>query len=372
MRFGYTIVFLWLLQGCSLMKFNIQPPSEPMTADDMATRIVVRSYTESATNQIVAAADSMYRFTDNPLIQIESIRWKLYASNGITKAGYQTQSRAALTDVWIWTEQWRMFFDAKGDSIFFEQKEVAVDCMHELSEEIDQLAENLLTKDEYKFTHDFVTSYAELHPLKEFSSASPSALNDLISALPPGDSSLYTPVGTSAEVMNDFTVRMGRYQDQLQNSVDWQKEIALAQWDQNEMSEQFLARADTLAEMLRNLTVIAENSPEMMEDLAIAIQQELAPLVAQLNYGINTNIEDLSVERKELQIFLDEQRAVITKDIEEKGNEMIEHATDEMIRLVKSILWVVILLVVILFGVPFGLGYSFGRMRLKSKNKSKT
>ncbi|MCY1722564.1 hypothetical protein OU798_19600 [Prolixibacteraceae bacterium Z1-6] len=64
-----------------------------------------------------------------------------------------------------------------------------------------------------------------------------------------------------------------------------------------------------------------------------------------------------------------QQRELIAEEIERVGNSMIETTMDKVVSLIRQTIIYFVLLVVVLFGVPFVLGFSFGRMRLGRKKE---
>lgn len=368
----FTLVILAILvfSGCSIFKVSVDNPATPLSSQQLTTRALVRSFTEQASNEIIAAADSIVsQSADEAYYQINAIRWKLSSTLAYTKAGYQTIPESSLSDVWVLSKQWENWMELAADSVFGDYAPLARKTSSGIVHDVEKLARKLKTNQEYAKLHDFVESYADEHPLEAFASTAPQTLHAVLEYLDLPDTAYTSTVGTNAEVLSDFSDRLGRYQSQLNNTIEWQKDRFGIQWEDSGLDEQFLARADTLASMLNKLSIIAEESPEMMGIIAVRMREELAPLVYSMNQTVDSSLVSLSEQRAELEVYLDQQRAKLAQEADEMGQHMIASASDALVKIIRKIIIYVILLIIVMFGVPFALGYAFGRMRLRRKRE---
>lgn len=368
LRITLFIAISILFSNCSLLKFSIETGAEPLTARQLSTRILVRNFVEEIGDDIEKTADSIIAETAHaPLYQINAIRWKMNAGTAYTKAGYQTIPESSLTDVWVLSLQWKQLMDTQADSLLGDYGYRARGTTQRIARKMDEMARKINDGADYRKLKAFAESYAMAHPLPGFSTQAPKTLKPLLDHLELPDTAYTRTIGTQAEVWADFGDRLGRYQNQLGNTLEWEKDRMSIWWEQGDLDEKLLARADSLALLLDNLATIAEESPEMMGIIAVRMSEELSPLVFSMNATLTNALEKLDVQRDSLQIYFDEQRAILTKELEQTGNSMIETATDGLVKLIRQVIVYVILLVCVLFGVPFALGYSLGRMRLRQK-----
>ncbi|MFV0378912.1 MAG: hypothetical protein ACK5JD_16600 [Mangrovibacterium sp.] len=119
--------------------------------------------------------------------------------------------------------------------------------------------------------------------------------------------------------------------------------------------------------MLDKLAIIASESPEMMGIIAVRMREELSPLVNSMNETLLVSLQILAEQRDSLQVYVDGQREKLSREAGEIGNKMIVTATNSLVTLIRKVIVYLIVLVLVLFGVPFALGYSFGRMRSTRK-----
>ena len=169
-----------------------------------------------------------------------------------------------------------------------------------------------------------------------------------------------------------FTDRISVYNDQIKSQLSWEKELVLITFQDDSIAQPYLARIDSLSQMLNRLAIVAQESPEMMGVIAVRLREELSPIVSDLNSGMRSSIEELSNERAQLQEYLNTQRVLLRDDMTQSGKELIQETTDNLIRFIRQISWliiiVVIVLVAIIFGLPFMLGYLLAKARFKNKN----
>lgn len=370
-RLSLLLVVILLLNSCSLMKFSIETPGKPLSSRQLTTRMLVRNFVCEATDKIARSADSIAQLSaDNPFFQINAIRWKLNASSAYTRAGYQTVPESSLTDVWVLTRQWNQLMDAQADSLFGDYGALSRETSTQLLADWELLVEKLYSTAEYDKLKRFVSEFSADHPLNAFSTQSPQTLAALLLYLELPDTAYTSTVGTQGEVLSDFADRMGRYQSQLSNGFEWEKDRMQIQWKESGLDEKILARTDSLAHMLDNLATIARESPEMMGIIAVRMREELSPLVSSMNETLLVSLQKLAEQRDSLQVYFDQQRQKLSADAEQLGNSMLVTATDGLVKIIRKVIVYAIILVLVLFGVPFALGYSFGRMRLRNKRSS--
>ncbi len=368
-------LFVFVFSSCSLLKFQPEFGTDPLPKQELNTRLAVRSFYKTFSGEVVQAADSIIHTTDNRDIIMQAIRWKGAATSACARTAFQSGSEIALVDTWLLTRQMDEYLQAHGNEVFGELSSIAEDCAANLYNEIDQLAQRSNDEDHYKQLKSFV----ERHPLSEDISdwqfSKVDTRLDLIEYLEIPDSLYTTTIGTGAEVMNDFTDRMSVYNEQIQSQLGWEKELIMLTLDNDSLVEPYLARIDSLSQMLNRLAIVAEESPEMMGMIAVRMREELTPLVYDFNSGMRNSIYELAQEREQLQKYLDKQRVLLRDDLQSSGKVLIEETTDNLIRFVKNISWLIIIVVVVLvtviFGLPFTLGYLLAKARFKPRGLDK-
>lgn len=359
------------LSSCSLIKFQPKFGTESLPKQELNKRLAVRSYFKTFSGEVIQAADSIIELSNDPAIKSQAIRWKGAATAACTRTAFQTDAEIALVDTWLLTRQMDEYLKAHGDEFFGEFSSIAQNCAVGLSEEIEELARRSNDKEHYQKLKSFVADYPLSSTLNDWQFSKIDTRPRLIEYLEIPDSLYTTTIGTGAEVMNDFTDRMSVYNEQIQSQLAWEKELLILTLDNDSLVEPYLARIDSLSQMLNRLAIVAQESPEMMGVIAVRMREELTPIVQDFNSGMRGSIYELAQEREHLQSYLNEQRVLLRDDIQSSGKVLLEETTDNLIRFVRNISWliiiVVIVLVTVIFGLPFTLGYLLAKARFKPR-----
>ncbi|MFV0378911.1 MAG: hypothetical protein ACK5JD_16595 [Mangrovibacterium sp.] len=255
--------FVLLANSCSLMKLSIETPGKPLSSRQLTTRALVRNFVNQATDAVARSADSIAQLAANePLFQINAIRWKLSAASAYTRAGYQTVPESSLTDVWVLTRQWNQFMNAQADSLFGNYGKLAQNTCLQLLTNWELLLEKQYNQADYDQLSEFVSEFAANHRLHSFSTQAPQTMAALLHYLELPDTAYTSTVGTQAEVLTDFADRMGRYQTQLTNGMEWEKDRLLVQWNEGGLDKKILALPIALPVCSINWPLLPANRPK--------------------------------------------------------------------------------------------------------------
>lgn len=359
---------LVFMSSCNLFKISLASETEPLTKQELNTRLAVRSFYSQFAQAVIQTSDSILVHSENHQVAINALLWKINSTSAASKAAYQTIPEASLIDVWALTYQMDdLMRSAYADSLFGEHKEWAQKASGYLKKSADQMARSLSKKDRYEKLSAFVRQYSRNHKLNDLQFVRGNVLPELTSYLGIPDSAYVSSIGSASEVMNDLTERISIVNEQIQNQIEWQKQLFTVKWDNDSLSDQIFARTDSLSLMMNRLVILARESPEMLGTIAVRLREELGPMLMDLGTQMNMSILQLSRQREELQRFIDEQRALVAQEINQTSDKIIAAAADSVVKIIRNLILYFILLILVLFGVPFGLGYSFGRMRLRRK-----
>ncbi|MCY1722565.1 hypothetical protein OU798_19605 [Prolixibacteraceae bacterium Z1-6] len=305
-HFRKSYLFMALLvtfsTSCTLLNVTMPSMVDPLSQKEVNIRMQVRSFAEVANNAIIEASDSIINSTENPEIRINAIKWKLNSTAAYTNAAFQTIPEASLSDVWILTLQWQEFFNKSGENYFTEFVPIAQSCADELSEQITSLGNSLTKAMKRPELRDFVYAYTKENALVEMTSSTPRTLTELNELIGAKDTTFASTVGSSGQVMSDLTERLARYQLQLQNSVEWQKDRFTITWEENNLDGKLFERTDTLASILSNIAIIVQEIPEMMGIIAEKLGEELSPIVYDFNSMVNRAVSDLIKQREAFEV----------------------------------------------------------------------
>lgn len=372
LNYVFLLLVMSIFSSCSLLKVSVESGVIPLSKQELNTRMAVRGFYYDFTNGVEEVSDSIIKNTYNDEIKINALKLKLSATNVCTQTVYQTIPKSSLLDTWVFCKQLDVFCKTSdlnnllGENYTWMQKEAEDQYKH-----ISKIAKALCSHQEYQQLKDFVDHYVETHPQLDLSFSAVSTSRELIEYLQIPDSTYVQTVGSSAEVFNDLTDRLGVYNSQIRNQVAWQKDIWAIEWKQDTLAHQFLAKADSISVLLKDLAIIAQESPEMMGIIAIRMREELSPLVSDLNSGLYNTALQISSQREDFQKYMDEQRSFIVDDINKTGTAFIQETSDGIAHIIKKsafmLILLVIVLVLVLFGMPFTIGFYIAKLKFRKK-----
>ena len=368
------VVFIMMaaltLASCSLFRVTLSTNDEPMPRQDLNTRLAVRSFYTEFAKVMAQTTDSIVKNSPNAQIAANAIILKMNSSMQLAKAAYQTIPEAALVDVWIFIYQLDGFLSSQeGQKLFGEYQPWLTHTCSYLKKRIEKTSTNLRGREKQKELKAYVIQYTEENPFNDLKLTRGDILPGLIAHLGLTDSTYVKSTGSMAEVMTDVSERIGIISEQLSNQIEWQKQLFNVKWQNDSLPQQMMARTDSITLLVNRIVTWANNTPEMAGEISVRLREELSPMLLELGAQLNLSVMQLSQQREELQLFLDQQRAHITESLDKTSQELLKTATDSVVQIVRSLILYFILLILVLFGLPFGLGYAFGRMRSKKQSK---
>ncbi|TLX72328.1 hypothetical protein E9993_18645 [Labilibacter sediminis] len=369
--YSFLGLILLFLSSCSLVKFNPQFGAESLAKKDLNARMAVRSYYKNFSGIVEQTADSIIAMSPDKDIQRQAIQWKIGATSACAYTAFQSDAEIALVDTWLLARQMDAYLQGAGANDFGEHTALAQKQASELHQQIKAIARKVNTKEHFLKLSSFIDAQPLSDNIHDWHFTRTDKRPLLIEHLEIPDSLYTNTIGTGAEVMNDFTDRISVYNDQLKSQLKWEKDLIVMAFNEDSLAKPYLARIDSLSLMLNRLVIVAQESPEMLGVIAVKMREELSPVMLDFNKGMAANIAELAKEREHLQLYLDEQRVLLKKDIEDSGKTLIQETADSLADLIKSISWVIIIMVIVLalvlFGIPFTAGYFLAKSRYKKK-----
>jgi hypothetical protein len=361
------------LTSCSLLK--IESAQTPLAKVDLNTRILTQTFAREAMDRVENAADSIGILElDNMDVQINTLRWKIYTSKELGRLSFQTEPKIALLDTWSYFLKIKYGIESEAAKDFFgNSKHIAIAAIDINIAEIEKIASSVLNEKDFRATKAFVEQYAISTPLsaqQKFQHKSIRSAYLDFKKIP--DSLAYQTVGSLSEVVADASNRFGYLSDATGKQFSWRTELMLKEKGIDSLDVQ--KKFDEIEAQFERLLVIAENSPEDLEKAIIQFRNNFSPFFENLNDEIRHSMEDISEninrvdeilmrERVVLDSIIKREREAITQKADELVETSIENAFDGMSKMIRNIIIYVILLVLVLFGLPFYLGFLLGKKK---------
>ena len=175
------------------------------------------------------------------------------------------------------------------------------------------------------------------------------------------------PVGTIAEVMADMGDRIGGTTQQTANALDWTGDLIALRFRQDSLRDRLTMQLDSLERDFNRLTAVAEDLPGVSREITAELNAALAEAMATFNASVDNAFADIDRQRMALQHYVSTEREAIIAQAQQAFDEAVAKALDALPALIgKVVLWI-ILLVAVLVGLPFLLGFWAGGWRERTR-----
>ena len=356
---------LFLLTGCSLLRLSIST-GEPLSKEETRTRLLTRGFYYEASDEIAAAADSIAAGSDDAEIQRRTIRWKLRTTRAAVNAAMQQAPELALLDTWMLYRNMDSLFARRPDSLLFgEGSPLARSTASRLHRKARHLASELLTAERYDLMQQFVA--AQPQPAPDGEVQPDRTMLPWVDFLRAHGIEAAYPVGTIAEVMADMGDRIGGTTQQTANALDWTGDLIALRFRQDSLRDRLTMQLDSLERDFNRLTAVAEDLPGVSREITAELNAALAEAMATFNASVDNAFADIGRQRMALQHYVSTEREAIIAQAQQAVDEAVAKALDALPALIgKVVLWI-ILLVAVLVGLPFLMGFWAGGWRERTR-----
>ena len=373
----FTLLFIGLLlNSCSLVK--IESEQKPLGIKELNTRLLTQNFARNALDRIELAADSISILAaGDKSIQLSTLHWKIQTSEELGRISFQTEPKIALMDTWSYfLEVNKALKDSTLESLFGDYQYIALDAVNKNITEIQKIAYSVLGQREYERIKDFVEDYADANSLlsqREFKHKSIRESYLEFKKIP--DSIAVQTVGTLSEVVADASNRFEYWSDVSGKRFNWKTEIMLREKGLDSMDIEL--KIAEVEKQFDRLLLVAENSPETIEQAIKEFRDNISPLFRSLNYEIGSAMESLSSDVQSVDEIIHRERVALDSIIKRERIELslkadalvetgIQNAFDSMGKTLRNLILYFILFFVVVLGLPFYLGFLIGKRKSKS------
>jgi hypothetical protein len=372
-----SLTSITLMSSCSLFKVDLNTGVEPLPAKELNTRILMHEFGIVFSNKVEQLADSIMKTTKDKDIKMNALYWKINAIAMSRQVIFQTVPYASLVDTWTFCKQQSDFVRVgNGSDLFGDFQPRVIEVAGKLEEKVSMIARAVSTGREYNSYEKFVNEYAALHPFEDVYFNRGSILSELNKSLGIPDSVAVKTVGTMPETMSDLSSRINDMADKVPKMAKWKTEAYL--YESGVDSLDVKALMDSINMLAGQISYIAENSPELLDSAIMKLNEELTPLVNKLDRRWGETLWKLGNERMALMESLDEQRvalsetlaeerAVIMSDLQLLSKDLVELSWVHIKQLLFKALFLILLILIVMLGLPFGLGYVTGKTLARRK-----
>ena len=362
-------LLLAALAGCSLVSFK--SPERPLSARDMNARILTRELTTHFLETNARSMETILRSETDPAVINNTLRWEVGVIVASRNAETQLAPMMTLLDTWTLALQLQAFTGegGRGAALFGTHQSVLRELTDNYADGAQRLAHSLLTEKEFADYQSFVTDYTSAHPLQDLRFARPSVVTEW-SRAKGASSSVLDEVGTIPQALADTTQRLQIYGDTvpLQSMRRTQLALREAGYTPDE-ARAALARLDA---RLERLTTVAESAPELVRDAERELRESMREMFDRLDASARGTaavfhserealFADLQTQREALTASVDVQRKALTADAQRLADQVVRTSGEQVRRLTREALLLLIVLALVVLGLPFAAGYLTGR-----------
>ena len=351
------------LASCSLV--TLKTPEKPLSTRDLNARILTHEFAARFIFAVEQTADEIAAGTDDPHIQLNTLRWKIAVASASDRAASQMAPMLGLLDTWALAVQMREYLDGgQGSSLFGPQQPSAVRVATELANEAEDIARGLGPQQEFQRELRFVHGYAIAHPIESLDFARASVV-DLWAREAGTTTKLIDTLGTVPEAMAQAGDLMRMYGDTVPSQMLWRAQLAAQK--SGISSKDVHTALQRLDERLARLSAMADATPELVNGVVRDVRKRVdSSWVEMLDTVRNERIAlaaAVSKEREAAMKDVDAERQALAADAARISSQVISDMGTEVRRLVREALSLIIVLAIVILGLPFAAGYFVGRAR---------
>lgn len=351
------------LAGCSLVA--LKTPEKPLSARDLNARILTHEFAARFIFAVEQTADEIAAGTEDPLIQLNTLRWKIAVARASDRAASQMAPMLGLLDTWALAVQMREYLDGgQGSSLFGPRQPSAVKMARDLANEAEDTARGLGPPQDFQRELRFVHSYAIAHPLESLDFARASVV-DLWAQEAGTTTKLIDTLGTVPEAMAQAGDLMRMYSDTVPSQMLWRAQLAAQKSGISSKDVQTALRR--LDERLARLSAMADATPELVNGVVRDVRQGVDSSWVEMLDTVRSERIALAAavgkEREAAMKDVDAERQALAADAARISSQVISDVGTEVRRLVREALSLIIALAIVILGLPFTAGYFVGRAR---------
>lgn len=351
------------LASCSLV--TLKSPEKPLSARDLNARVLTHEFAARFIFAVEQSADEIAAGTDDPHVQLNTLRWKIAVASASDRAASQMAPTLGLLDTWALAVQMREYLDGgAGGSLFGPQQPRAVKVATDLASEAEDMARGLAPAPEFQRELRFIHGYAIAHPLESLDFARASVVEQW--AQETGTTTkLIDTLGTVPEAMAQTGDMVRMYSDTVPTQILWRAQLAAQSTGISGKDVQ--TALQRLDERLARLSAMADATPDLVNGVVRDVRKQVDSSWLEMLATVRTERLALAIavskEREAAMKDVDAERQALVADAARISRQMISDTGAEVRRLVRDALLLVIVLAIVLLGLPFTAGYLVGRAR---------
>jgi len=362
---AFNLITLTILfTGCGSTEIQTGMKAQMrLTYKPEEARLLLNDFAIRYTNTIEQAADRVISESSDYRIQQHALLWKINSVTAGSEVIFIPEVYAALADTWAFSLQMLFFFDGgNGKDLFGDQQQIAVEASRKLENEIKNIIIRGLEDYDESMTGQIIIPFAQDNPIEDLSFSRNSTIHLSAKYISERERTIATSVGGIEESVNDLSMMLNIYYQQLPKLASWRLEYlankALMSGNIDSVQNNFTSVKNSLGKIAE----VSENGQLIIDNTLIKTFQQIEILRQSIK-------SDLQEERELLFALLQSEREIVLGEIHKEriesfdqlksvGSDLLPQFTNELnnsidhffIRLTQYTV-LLLLLVVIVFSI---------------------
>ncbi|MCD8267693.1 MAG: hypothetical protein LUD46_04020 [Parabacteroides sp.] len=153
--------------------------------------------------------------------------------------------------------------------------------------------------------------------------------------------------------------------------MSYGKEIWDYQLEEDSIYGKLNYRLDEMKHNFDRMVSIMEHLPEISDCMLDSLGQQAQKIMGLMTLIVDKTFNNVDYQRKEIQQYISEERKSILEEMRVMADDSLRTLVDALPGLIGQITGWIILLVVVVFGVPFMAGFWLGKLQERQHIKKK-
>lgn len=338
------------------------PGGENIELSDLEVRITMDEFFDTFVLTVTESADSIIDASQDLNIDNEAILWKINAIPVAQRSILSREPFAAFVDISVFCVQMKEYFEnGSGKDLFGDYQDVAITSSNLLWENLIDIGNELAGERGFSKGMTMIEGFAKDNPIQSSYFNRKSTLPLMARIQNVEKVKLKALAESMAASIDELSNRMNVYTNLLPRQARWHAEYALNQsLVQIELEQKF----DSMYHLLERTVVLAESSPEIIDNQRIAVFRDLErerKIVLDAIRQERIAVLDLLQKEREIVFqYLNEevtfQREASMEDLNNLSTQSIDSSFDQLDALADKFFWRTLILVLILVaGILIGI-----------------
>ncbi len=367
-----VIMGILILKSCSLLKFSADLGMEPLSKNDLNSRVAVRSFANNFNEIVAVSADTIASLCkQNPNINqslkdsiiLNSIRWKKGATGAVVYTSLSSVPIGAIVNTWVLVKGMNKM---DWENILNKYAYVPQTSSEFLLNRYEGIIKPFLAEEKMNLMRQFVDSVVAKNPV-DMKFAVKDYTYDWMKYSGMPDTTFIQTVGSISEVIADMGDGILKYSMNVSDQINWSGDQFKYQVSTALQDSTVKVAIDSLNHTIDFFKVSLKEAPDkvdsLVNDINKRVERILYTLDANLKATLQVAFDDFSKERIEISHYISKEREIIMNDGKVLLDDTVAKLLEGVSSMIRNLLIYIILFVFLIVGLPFYIGYRIGKRK---------